>query len=363
MFDHLYKYRLKMFAREKLELFWIALFPIILGTFFHIAFSNIDNSAHFFHLIPAAVVKETDNPGFEAVLKALSDSSTNSALLDITYTDYDNALKLLEDGKVDGIITIDDNLQLTVAQEGINQTALYNIVTEYMQKQSLNVMPAGSVSSVRTANIVSDKISSTTVYFFSLIGMAALFGGFFGLKCARQIKADISPEGLRKSITPVKKTVMILSDFTAAYTMHLVCLAVLIIYMVFVLKVSFGSEIGYVMLTCAMGSLIGISSGMFIGSIPKLKETVQTSIFLGLSLVSSFLSGLMVAEIKIYFEHHAPFINRLNPATLISDALYSLLIYDTHERFFTNIITMFIYAALLLTASFLMTRRTRYADL
>ena len=44
MFIHNFKYALKTLFRDKMLIFWTFAFPIILGTFFNMAFSNIENS-------------------------------------------------------------------------------------------------------------------------------------------------------------------------------------------------------------------------------------------------------------------------------------------------------------------------------
>ena len=204
-----------------------------------------------------------------------------------------------------------------------------------------------------------DEMSS---YYFSLIGMAALFGGFFGQTIARQMKPNITGEGMRKTIAPAKRQTIIAAEFLAACTVQLVSMALLLFYMLCVLRIDMGNQAGYIALTCVMGSLVGIASGMFVGSLP-VKEGVQVSIFLVYSLGSSFLAGLMVHPIKIWIAKTVPIINRLNPATLIQDALYSLVIYDTHTRFFTNIITLGVYTVVLCVLSYLMTRRKSYANL
>ena len=43
MFFHAYKYKLKSLFREKETFFWIMFFPLILGTFFFMAFSKISS--------------------------------------------------------------------------------------------------------------------------------------------------------------------------------------------------------------------------------------------------------------------------------------------------------------------------------
>lgn len=378
MFGHLYKYRLKSLLHMKEDIFWCLFFPIILCTCFFAAFSGISDKTNNFHSIPAAVVYEKENAIFRATLDAVSKSDTQGEeFLNVTETDGASAKSLLKDGKVDAIIYVGDEISMTVAKSGLNQTAVQSFLDEFEQKSSLIsdivrenpdklVSLIGNIFSSRTyiseKKLTDSPMDEMSVYYFSLIGMAALFGGFLGSSVARQMQPNITPEGMRKSTAPVKRHTMIAAEFLAAYTLQLISMAILLFYMICVLRINLGNEAGYVALTCAAGSLVGIASGIFVGSLP-VKENAQIAIFLVYSLGSSFLSGLMVHPIKIWIEKSVPIINRINPATLIQDALYSLVIYNTHERFFTNIITLTVISVILCTLSYLMTRRKNYANL
>ena len=55
MFFHAYKYKLKSLFREKETFFWIMFFPLILGTFFFMAFSKISSQTETFSTINVAV--------------------------------------------------------------------------------------------------------------------------------------------------------------------------------------------------------------------------------------------------------------------------------------------------------------------
>ena len=68
-------------------------------------------------------------------------------------------------------------------------------------------------------------------------------------------------------------------------------------------------------------SLIGVSIGMFIDDFGKMQEGAKIGIILGISMVSSFLAGLMNGNMKDIVEKSVPIVNRINPASLISDAL------------------------------------------
>lgn len=378
MFGHLYKYRLKSLLCMKEDIFWCLFFPIILCTCFFAAFSGISDKTNNFHSIPTAVVYEKENAIFKATLDAVSKSNTQGEeFLNVTETDIASAKSLLNDGKVDAVIYVGDEISMTVAKSGLNQTAVQSFLDEFEQKSSLIsdivkenpdklVSLIGNIFSSRIyiseKKLTDSPMDEISVYYFSLIGMAALFGGFLGSSVARQMQPNITPEGMRKSTAPVKRHTMIAAEFLAAYTLQLISMAILLFYMICVLHINLGNEAGYVALTCAAGSLVGIASGIFVGTLP-VKENVQIAIFLVYSLGSSFLSGLMIHPIKIWIEKSMPIINRINPATLIQDALYSLVIYNTHERFFTNIITLTVISVILCTLSYLMTRRKNYANL
>ena len=63
---------------------------------------------------------------------------------------------------------------------------------------------------------------------------------------------------------------------------------------------------------------------------------------------------------KDIVEKNAPFINRINPAALISDAFYCINVYDDLKRYYRNLITLAVMSVVLVTASFLLIRRESY---
>lgn len=381
MFFHLYGFRFKTLVYKKETMFWSLLFPILLSTCFALALSAIADKAYTFHSIPVAVVFEREDAAFRTVLEesAQNDSQGEPFLL-VTETDAGTAASLLEEGKVVAVVTVFDEISMTVKQEGINQTAVAGFLTEYLKNKAIveNIAetaqdPAAfeklaqamseSVDYLTTEQLVDSETDTMAGYYFSLIAMTALFGSFLGLSCSREMQANISAVGLRKSIAPIRRRSLILSEFLAAYIIHLAIMVCLLLYMRFVLQINFGAQFGYIAFVCALGSLFGIAFGFFVGSIARLKEAAQVAVLVAGSLLSSFFSGLMTDSIKIFLTHRLPLLNRINPATLISDALYSLQVYDSHTRYFQNIAVLAAEAVILLTVSCLMTRRKKYADL
>ena len=63
---------------------------------------------------------------------------------------------------------------------------------------------------------------------------------------------------------------------------------------------------------------------------------------------------------KDLVEKNMPVINRINPAALISDAFYSINVYDDMSRYYRNLFTLAVMSITLVTASFLLIRRESY---
>ena len=80
-------------------------------------------------------------------------------------------------------------------------------------------------------------------------------------------------------------------------------------------------------------------------------------------MTSCFFSGLMVSGMKAVVEMKAPWFNRINPASVISDTFYCLNVYNDYKVYTEKIITMIIMTVIFTTIGFLLTRRKKYASL
>ena len=79
MFFHIFKNRLKILLRKKSVIFWTMIFPIILATLFHLAFSDIQNDEKL-KVIDVAVIKNEqydNNQTLKTVLESVSKDDDN----------------------------------------------------------------------------------------------------------------------------------------------------------------------------------------------------------------------------------------------------------------------------------------------
>lgn len=102
MFIHNFKYTLKILLRNRMLIFWTLAFPIILGTLFNMAFSNIEKSEKF-DIIDIAIVDNEDfskNEVFKESFKTLSSEENKDRIFDTKYVNKEKADELLQNGDI-----------------------------------------------------------------------------------------------------------------------------------------------------------------------------------------------------------------------------------------------------------------------
>lgn len=193
--------------------------------------------------------------------------------------------------------------------------------------------------------------------------MAAFFGSISGLYIAINNQGNLSAIAARKCISPTNKLTSITASLLASFVAQVVCVSIGITYILFILKVDMGDKIPMVYLSGAVGSLTGVTMGFFIGSFGRLNQNVKMAISMSVTMLSCFLSGLMIGNMKSVIEMYVPIVNRINPAALISDLFYCLNIYNDYRRYTEKFVTLLILSVVFTIGGFLLTRRKKYASL
>lgn len=373
MFWHNFKYELITCFRVKDVLFWLMLFPIVLGLFFKAAFGGIYDKDFSNAAIKTAVVETTENENFSAVLDSLS--SGDDAMLKITRTDMESAQKKLEDKSIDAIICVDGEISLQVRKNSTESTILERIVNQYTVNEkiisdTLKSDPSALAAVVSqltgntdyTENIrLADKRTDIyDQYFYNLIAMVALFSSISGLHIAIQNQGNLSELGARKCISPTPKFISMTASLSGTYILGIICVALCVSFVRFVLGISLGEDLILTYFAAIVGSILGTNTGFFIGSLNRINETVKTGFSIAFSLLSCFFSGLMTGDMKGKIEATCPIINRLNPSALISDAIYNITVFGDTKSYWHCIITMTAEAAVFAVLGILMTRRRKY---
>lgn len=367
MAEHL-KYRYLRILRDPSGIFWALFFPMILATLFYFAFGSLGTASR--ELIPAALVTEEENEGFTAMLGGI-----DGELIELTCMSADEAASALADGRICGIYTVKKEPSLTVGANGISETILSSVLDSYLKyTAALNDVGSTHPENLKAAMTAMQEDRSYTRevslggrtydnmlnYFFALIAMACFFGNLMGMNLAGDTAANISPLAARRCISPMRRLPAVLTDLLAAFSIQFANMCILLAYMRLVLGIGFSGRIGGMLLICALGSMLGVSFGILVGCLSRVREGIKTLLTVVVPLVLCFFSGLMVGNMKAVIEDHAPLLNRINPAALISDALYCLNVFDDAGEYRLRLLLLAAWSMIMTFAAFLLMRRDRY---
>lgn len=390
MFIHNLKYTIKTLFRNKILIFWTFAFPIILGIFFNMAFSNIE-SDEVLKVFDIAVVDNDDFKSqyiYKEALKELSSNDNEDKLFNIDYVDEKKADTLLEDSDIEGhIVFKNDEPQVVIKENGTYQTIIKFAVNEIRQNKAIleeltpkaveNEVKAGNSSfdvnkivesilskindeKVNMVDTSSSNLSYMQIEFYTLIAMACMYSGMLGLTAINNCLANMSSKGKRISVSPNRKSIVVLSSAIGAYFVSIVGLAILLLFLKFAIKVDFGDNAPLVIALSLVGSMAGISLGIFIASVFRVSEGAKTGITIAITMFCSVLSGMMGVSLKYVIDKNVPIVNLINPNNLITDGFYSLYYYDTLDRYFRDIRYLIYFIVITLFISFISLRREQY---
>ena len=391
MFINNFKYSFKVLIRNKGLIFWTFAFPILLGLFFYLAFSDIENKENFKQIDIAVIEnKEFQNDEFyKEAIKELSDKNNSSRIFNTKYVSKKDAEEKLKNKKISGYLEFtNDNVNITVNSSGVNETIIKYVVSELKSDRKImndlvrreviksqnnsydkiinyeeiynNVIKILNEDNVKLNNISNKNLSYTMIEYYTLIAMACLYGSMLSMYITNFKLANMNSVGKRTSLSPTSKTKLLLSSLLSSYLVQLIGLILLFIFTIFVIKVDYGNNLPLVIALSLVGSLSGLTLGVFVASKFKVSEGSKIGILISVIMLGSFLSGMMGITMKYVIDKNISIINKLNPVNMITDGLYSLYYYNTLDRYYFNIISLVIFSIIMMILSINSLRRQKY---
>lgn len=360
-----YFYRVKRLLRNRILFFWSIVFPMVLAAFFKMAFSSIVEKEWAFETIPVAVAAQ-DGSGRDGMLISFLEEMENedTVFFEVIEAERSEAEKLLRENHVTAVILTGEETSVLLRENGLSATVVKTVLDGYLQSREIFMDAAanGKLREVTQAFATELPVLSTrefkgtskdpTIqYFQALLAMASLYGAMYGLLNAKELNPGLSAEAARRVAAPVPRLSTALTDLAAAFTVQYLQFLILIAYFILILRIDFGRINAWLFLAGAVHSLLGVSVGYFIGCAVRKKPGVQQAVMMSSVMLSSFLAGLMVGDIRIEIELAAPWLNRINPATLIANSLHALCIMGDMRQYALCMAGMLLWCAALFGGS------------
>ncbi|MGL4382998.1 MAG: ABC transporter permease [Bacilli bacterium] len=330
------KYRFKVMLGKKITIFWSFLYPIILVSMFSIAFQNILVDNYKNDPIKVSIIHEEANQDLTNLIKDAT-LNNNDPVFEIVDLDLKEAEKALKKYEIEGYIVDSDQVELYLKNNDFEGMILKNYLDSYVQVSSSikqvvvktnnqpNLSGFKMTSLVTSLDISKDTIDPMFLPFFSAVAMGILFGSSFGIKLATSLNPLKSSSGKRILSSGYQVYKFVIIDVILASIIVFASGLLAYFYINYGLGINISGQLGYVALTMFIGSLMSVLLGYATSLIfHKSKEENIIAIVSIITLVGSFLSGMMVPAIAALINQYVPFMQYLNPVYLITNSLFVL---------------------------------------
>lgn len=412
MFSHLIKYMSRIMYKNRDGVTFGLIFPLAFGIIYLFVFTGLLSGGYTLETLPVAIVfegttAEVDSarnivasiavPGevveLEVVAVDKASDSDEAPLLTYIEASPTKAQELVDQNIIDAIITIDNTdhqllIALEVAPVAINhysssiihsalsslikinhgvQVAIEdlpgsdNLITSIVQiEQRLSVLE-DTPTYVAEANAAKGT-SSFSIYFYASLAYVCIFFMGMGTNMVTENEANYSMQALRATLAPIPKYKRFFASFVS-WSLPSLAIMYLLIFIFYQNGVPLGHDWLRITLVITLGVLVGLLLGTTLASVLKAKPSFLTATSIGLPLVFGALSGMMAQELKVFINDSASWLNKINPVSLISDAIYFLNNYPTLKQYNQNIMILMAYIVVLLTITLIALRRTDYENL
>lgn len=362
MFVHAFRNTFKVLSRQRSMFFWALIFPIILGLFFKLALGHVMVKYQMKPLPIAVRSGLLEEPNFKSFLEAMEKED----YLRVQKADSAEILEV----HPDLVAYVAEENQLVVKSSGISQSVVETLLNVYQQKKALigqvlakdPTTPLGPL--VENQDYIHDlsrsKMDPMQTFFYTLLGMQVLYGYVWGLYVVYQYEANLSTNAKRNLIAPVRKRTGFLASITVAWLFNLVITFVFVLYLKWGLGVDFGGQGWPIFCLILLGAFTGVSFGSLIGVSNRGSIEFKSGLGIVLTMLFSFLAGMMVPNMKVLIQTHAPFLHKINPVSLLTDAVYSLYYYNSLHRFWENMAYLGLLTLLFSAATLFFMRGKQY---
>ena len=363
--------------REKSNIFWTLFFPLILATLFHFTLGGTMGRHAMEDVQAAFVTDQSADPKEEAFLEYLE--SFEGDWFQILPMSEEEAAEALKNDEILGIFCGGEEKKLVIGEDSaytsiLSQTLDIYEKNEYMLAQIAREHPENLQAAIEavsnwksyteTVTFQGDSLDPVQNYFFALIAMTCLYGSFMGMYNTVGVQANTSDLGARLAAGCVKRHKTIMASLLSSWLISFAEVLVLLFYMDQILgDIHMGEQTGKILVICFIATMYSSGMGMVVGTIGTWSTNLKNGMIVALTMVCSFAADLMISGVKEAIEKYVPVINRFNPGALITDAFYSVLVYQDMEKYQRSLFLLTLFGVLLLGVAVLSMRRMRYESI
>ncbi|NLY08309.1 MAG: ABC transporter permease [Tissierellia bacterium] len=335
--------------RSPAFLIWCVIYPVILISIFNFAFSGLTVEE------PISInIGYSENSGSYFLKQGID-------FLHGRPMDLDEGKSLLKKGEIDGYIKTDGSILIN--EKGFNQTILKNMADIEAKWQYLFLQGEDlSKTDFDTEFVenVDQDIRPLDVIYFALLAMVSIYSYYGGVGFVETVLPNRSLHGQRIGVAPIRKFKSILFGIVVIMLINTLANIILILHMELVLKLGIIKNIPMTMMLIFAGNWLGATAGILVGAAFSFPSVVKEGIGIVFTLIMAALSGMMGGELKHIVDSKVPWINKINPVSIISNNLFRVNMLDIFSGYRIAAAWLFIIRLVMLVVVSIFLRRKSY---
>lgn len=384
----MFKYLLLDRLRDKGSIFWCMVFPLALMTCFKVAFGNL-TTVTTLETMEIAVIHEGEDEAFATAFDEFvteltkEDVTENGALFKVKeYESNEDAKNALISKEIELVFLVsDDDIEvlLPAAYSDIACASGRSVADSFLSNyemiemavtanpEKLAELMEGLAEEIdfvtpKESAFVDESPNPYVWYYYSTLIMGILFSALSGVDMVAKLKADVDYYALRISVSPKKKSGMILTGYSVYLVIALAINLIQIILMKEVFEIPMGDKPVKLLFLVVACNIFAIAFGTMCGCLMKGNPESRSNKVTAIIMVSSFLSGEMVCILPGFIENKIPILNDINPATVMNMALFRLAYSAKEMDFYSNLLKIVVMGIICLIISIMILRREKYAS-
>lgn len=304
------KYMFLETVRDKGAIFWLLAFPILLSTFFFLAFQKLDAP----ELTTIKVAADPNNPYYQ-ILETIE-------VLDLEQMDEDTARAELDEENLTAYIKADGSL--LIKKSGAQVSIVKGIMDQIIQMQKMQLPPERYDFTAVYTKDEAVNLSAMQYFMYTLIGMISIYSYFTAVTSFSTYQANISTLGARLSVSPLSKGTVVLTSAIVSLIFCFLSNIIALLHIQLVLGVELVNNLTPTILILFVASLFGVAFGAIISTSNKLQMDGKIGLGTTVTLTLSFFTGMMNPQVKHFIEDKLPLLAKFNPVAIVNDALVSV---------------------------------------
>lgn len=199
---------------------------------------------------------------------------------------------------------------------------------------------------------------SDIIFFLGILAIACIISGFSGCREMEDYSYFVSSKAIRVQTAPISSSLFFICGLCATWGLAFMYLVILFTYFKFVLGIRLvGPLIGWILLF-GLSTLCGCLIGMFTGLCSKQSIPIKQGEIAIFGVGGCILAGLINDDMKFYVDAYLPIISKINPTSIMVEAMFTLCLHGMTEHFMECIMSLCIWNVVgLLGVIFLIYRR------